>query len=602
MNNQFDELARSLSLSVTLLGKVLLMPAGMGTWLSQRSSRLNDGIQRRITVGLRITATVLFLAPLCTLAQPNGPGTALSFNGAGYVSIATTGSLTGTFTVELWANPGTDSPTDLLALIGSRTPAEFGFDMKFWRGHLIHGDIGNDFDWLTTSADAEFIYPAGAWVHLAYVVTPTNYTNYVNGLLSASGVYPADNPVLYDANHQMTIARIGSGSEFMTGQIDEVRVWNRARASSQIQTNLQRRLTGSESGLMGYWRFDEGSGPIVNDGSGHGFLGLLFGGPAWVNSTAPIERLVGTTGRASQITPNSATLNGTVFPNNQNAGAWFEYGPTANYGNATPAIPIDGFSGAPVAVSHSISGLSSNSLYHFRLVATNGTGTSYGADSTFTASEVPLIVNGGFEAGDFTGWTQSGYTLENYVDMDPMDVHSGIYGAGLGPVGTPGYLSQTVPTTPGQLYLISLWLNNPAGDSPNEFSVMWDGADLLHAVNLPAHGWTNIQLRAVAATSATLLRFGFRNDPDYFGFDDVSVVSIPPPEFLPGGLTVINDNLSLMWTSLAGLAYQLQYTTSLESPTWNDLGSPITATDSTTTAFDPIGNDPQRFYRLIMLP
>src|SRR5439155_12630023 len=192
-----------------------------------------------LTKGLAQSAALItWLASLPALAQSSGAGSALSFNGAGYASIATTGLLAGTFTVELWANPATNSQDDLLALLGARTPQEYGFDMKFWLGHLIHCDIGYGTGWLTTSADAEYRYAAGDWVHLACVVTPTNYSVYANGQLMAEGNYPADNPVLYDANHQLTIGHIGYGPEYMAGQIDEVRIWNTARNASQIQTNL----------------------------------------------------------------------------------------------------------------------------------------------------------------------------------------------------------------------------------------------------------------------------------------------------------------------------------------------------------------------------
>ena len=66
------------------------------------------------------------------------------------------------------------------------------------------------------------------------------------------------------------------------------------------------------------------------------------------------------------------------------------------------------------------------------------------------------------------------------------------------------------------------------------------------AYNLPV-AWTNVRLVAVASTDHALLQFGFRDDPDYLDFDDVSVVLIPSPEFLPGGLTVTNGNLALTW-------------------------------------------------------
>jgi hypothetical protein len=542
----------------------------------------------------------LLLTPV--LAQAAGAGSALAFEGTGYVSIATTGSLTGTFTVELWANPAENNPGDLLALLGSRTPAEYGFDMKFWLGHLIHGDIGNGFSWLTMTADAEYYYEPGDWVHLAYVVTPTNYSLYANGQWVAGGDYLPNDPILYDGSHQLTIGHIGYGPEYMNGLIDEVRIWSTARDQSEIQGNLQRPLTGSELGLMGYWHFDEGAGPIVNDASGHGFIGLLFNGPAWVNSTAPVGTLVARTRAATAITPSSATLNGTVFPNYSNANAWFEYGTTTNYGSASALIPIDDSSGTPITVSNQITGLTPGRLYHFRLVATNGTASSLGADLTFTASPASLIVNGGFETGNFAGWIQSGYTSENYVATIPLYAHSGSYGASLGPPGSLSYLTQTVPTIPGQTYLISFWLDSPDGLTPNECSVAWDGNSLFDAVDLAATGWTLRQFRTVATSSSTVLQLGFRDDQSYLGLDDVTVVSIPPPDFLPGGPIVINGSLALTWASLAGQIYQLQYSTNLNPIVWYDLGVPITATNAATTAFDPIVNDSKRFYRVVLSP
>jgi len=169
-------------------------------------------------------------------------------------------------------------------------------------------------------------------------------------------------------------------------------------------------------------------------------------------------------------------------------------------------------------------------------------------------------------------------------------------------MGTLGYLSQTLATNPGQSYLISFWLDSPDGEIPNEFSVSWDGIILFQRVDLAATGWTFMQFKAIATTPNTVLQFGFRDDRSYLGFDDVAVVAIPPPEFLPGAPTMRNGSLALKWFSLAGQVYQLQDTTSLNPTIWTDLGLPITATDSTTAAFDPIGDDPQRFYRVVLLP
>ena len=312
----------------------------------------------------------------------------------------------------------------------------------------------------------------------------------------------------------------------------------------------------------------------------------------------PDDRPLAITGAASEVGPSSATVNGTVWPNG-GAVAWFEYGTTTNYGSRTAMVPIAS-NIAPVQVSSPVSGLSWGSVYHWRLVATNDAGAGFGLDSNFRAAPQSLVVNGGFETGNFNGWTQTGQAGER-VDTYLEVVHSGAYGAYFGPAGSLGYLSQTLNTIPGGSYLISAWVHSEDGETPYEFNVTWDGTSLFDAYNLPV-AWTNVQLVAVASTDHALLQFGFRDDPDYLDFDDVSVVLIPSPEFLPGGLTVTNGNLALTWRSLPGLTYQLQYTTSLPATAWIDLGPSITATDLRTTALDPIGSDSRRFYRVVMLP
>src|SRR5690349_15432627 len=149
-------------------------------------------------------STALILLSLMAPAQTNGPGGALSFNGTNSsVSIATNSSLSGTFTIELWANPS--DPTNAIAMAGSRGPGEYSFDFKFWQGNLIHGDIGNGSSWLTINADATFPYTTGVWYHVAYVVTPTNYTIYANGTQVGSGSYPVANALLFDSNHHLSL-------------------------------------------------------------------------------------------------------------------------------------------------------------------------------------------------------------------------------------------------------------------------------------------------------------------------------------------------------------------------------------------------------------
>jgi hypothetical protein len=85
-------------------------------------------------------------------------------------------------------------------------------------------------------------------------------------------------------------------------------------------------------------------------------------------------------GEPSNITQSSASLNASVNPNGTATTCRFEYGASASYGASVPcSLPV-GEGRAPVPVSASLSSLAANSAYHFRVVAANVNGTSYGPD------------------------------------------------------------------------------------------------------------------------------------------------------------------------------------------------------------------------------
>jgi len=67
-------------------------------------------------------------------------------------------------------------------------------------------------------------------------------------------------------------------------------------------------------------------------------------------------------------------------------------------------------------------------------------------------------------------------------------------------------------------------------------------------------------------------------------------------------VTKAGGTITLTWSALAGQTYQLQFKTNLYQMSWNNLGSAITATNSTATASDSLGPDPQRFYRVEIGP
>ncbi|MEX1141491.1 MAG: hypothetical protein WD993_08635 [Thermoleophilaceae bacterium] len=91
-----------------------------------------------------------------------------------------------------------------------------------------------------------------------------------------------------------------------------------------------------------------------------------------------------TTRPAIQVSDTGAVLMGRVNPNNLAATYHFEYGTTQSYGIQVPLpAATAGSGGVAQTVSERLSGLLSGVTYHYRIVATNGEGTTFGTDRTF---------------------------------------------------------------------------------------------------------------------------------------------------------------------------------------------------------------------------
>jgi phosphodiesterase/alkaline phosphatase D-like protein len=117
-------------------------------------------------------------------------------------------------------------------------------------------------------------------------------------------------------------------------------------------------------------------------------------------------------GAVTNLTKTSATINGTVNAKGDPTTCQFEWGATTAYGNVV-ACPNDPGSGtSPVDESADLSGLTLNTTYHYRLVATNGNGTTTGSDQTFTTLPDPPVVT----TGAASGITQTEADIAGTVD------------------------------------------------------------------------------------------------------------------------------------------------------------------------------------------
>ncbi|MBT8391607.1 MAG: T9SS type A sorting domain-containing protein [Ignavibacteria bacterium] len=194
------------------------------------------------------------------------------------------------------------------------------FKPNIWEGSLIVKDFGapgNDSGYMIRCGDdgkvnfnlgagswQELTSPADAiqlnsWHHIAATYDGTDMKIYVDGDLVAEVNRPSLN--IRNAAANMLIGESpGFPGRVFDGKIDEVRIWNVARSREQIKRTMNYLLSPEyystpDSGLAGYWRFDEGTGQTAIDFTSFGNNATLGGtanpdmqDPTWVESNVII--------------------------------------------------------------------------------------------------------------------------------------------------------------------------------------------------------------------------------------------------------------------------------------------------------------------------
>ena len=195
-------------------------------------------------------------------------------------------------TIEAWVKPSrTDWQTIWmkgtygygLALTGSSTSCQSSLKLAFWDQGACASAI------LSTGT-----YINNEWNHVAATVIDngSNLTVYfyINGVQDGPHTSSQTSISNGGSSSGAYISRQGLGCNcnFMDGAIDELRVWNDVRTQAEIKANMHTELSGSESNLVAYYNFNDGSGTTPNDltsNSNDGTMTNMDASSDWVSNT-----------------------------------------------------------------------------------------------------------------------------------------------------------------------------------------------------------------------------------------------------------------------------------------------------------------------------
>ena len=166
------------------------------------------------------------------------------------------------FTVEAWVKP------TAAGVIMSNKPTEggneyfesAGFIFSSGTNGALHIAVDNGYAFYAVDSNAQMLFD-GNWHHVAAARTDYALRLYFDGqeveiVTNNSGT---PDSMSLDQTGPVAISAQPEGVSYMTGQFAEARVWTKFQAVQDIQDNMYKRLTGTETGLAALWPFADGT-------------------------------------------------------------------------------------------------------------------------------------------------------------------------------------------------------------------------------------------------------------------------------------------------------------------------------------------------------
>ena len=242
-------------------------------------------------------------------------GKALEFDGNGYVEVAEDSSLgPSQITISTWIKFPSSALGTQLRFIGKHETGFKGYEAAKGANNRIQWWPANGSDWNLLESNSTLL--PDRWYHIVLISHPDYRKIYIDGTedISAGGI----GDIVPSPNRNLIIGGSSSKGYLWNGHIDDVRIYNYALDEGEIQEIMSGEATGAESGLMGYWKFNESSGSTAFDSSGNGNNGTIFEATRVnsIQSSVQVETNLslngGSTWQGWQSVTNGETIPGAV--------------------------------------------------------------------------------------------------------------------------------------------------------------------------------------------------------------------------------------------------------------------------------------------------
>jgi len=250
------------------------------------------------------TTTFASGAPLCSVEALSLSGTTALGQAAALISTATS-----SVTMEAWVNWNGGGGTTDQMIMSNGNSAWTGYTL-YQNSGLLKVVLGN----VIIMASGYTLTP-NTWTHVALVCSSTDvWTMYVNGA-STSLSNSSATPFTPSASSHPAGFYVGNdpntANQVFQGQIDNAMFWNTARTGTQVGSDMIACDIAPQTGLVGYWPFNEGTGATAYDASGNG-NNLTLTGTSWVAATETLSTYAWTFGDGASSVVNNIAHTYTV--------------------------------------------------------------------------------------------------------------------------------------------------------------------------------------------------------------------------------------------------------------------------------------------------